>query len=71
MPSKRQGLDLGSGEKERTEIHDMVATDGTIIDDDVCPNVRPAQQNAGSDAYPKPTALQHSTKEISECDDKE
>ena len=38
-----RGLDLTRGEKERTKVHDMVATDGTIVDDDVCPCVRLAR----------------------------
>lgn len=35
-----RGLDLQSGEKGRTKVHDMVAANGTIIDHDVYVGVR-------------------------------
>lgn len=35
-----RGLDLGYDKKARTKVHDMVATDGTIVDHDVCVCVR-------------------------------
>lgn len=36
-----------ASEKGRTKVHDMVAADGTIVDDDVCPYVRLTQQKGG------------------------
>lgn len=35
-----RGLDLECGDKARTKVHDMIATDGTIVDHDVCVCVR-------------------------------
>lgn len=61
-----RGLDLESGKKERTKVHDVVAADGTIVDDDVCPCVRLVHGNGVQHAHPKPTALPHSTGEGSE-----
>jgi len=58
-----RGLDVESGENERTKVHNMVAADGTIVDHDVCPCVRLAQRNGGKHAHPKPIALPHSTRE--------
>ena len=60
-----RGLGQESDKEGRTKVHDVVAADCTVVDDDVYPCVKSTQRERGNDAHPKPIALQHSTRERS------